>query len=167
MKVELRKWTIEDAEALANVCHNVDRSYLTNGLPYPYTAESGKWWIENCALPNEGKEGTFRAIVVDGKVMGNISVERKSDVFSKDAEIGYLLLDEVKGNGVMTKAVEEITKIAFEELDLLRISAKVYAPNIASKRVLEKNGYILEGEMKNSVVKNGNIYDMFLFGILK
>ncbi len=167
MKVELRKWTPDDCEAIANVCHNVDRSFLTNGLPYPYTAESGKWWIENCAIKNEGTEGTFRAIVVDGKVVGNISVERKSDVFSRDAEIGYLLLDEAKGMGVMTKAVEEITRIAFEELDLLRISAKVYSPNIASQKVLEKNGYEKEGYMKNAVVKNGNIYDVVLYGKLR
>ena len=36
----------------------------------------------------EGKEGIFRAIIVDGKYVGSISVEKKSDVFCKDAEIG-------------------------------------------------------------------------------
>lgn len=167
MKIEIRKWTLDDAAGMADVCNNVDRTFLTNGLPYPYTEDNAKWWIENNIFQKEGTEGTFRAILVDGKVVGNISVERKSDVFSHDAEIGYLLLDEAKGKGVMTKAVEEVTKIAFDELDIIRITGKVYAPNIASIRVLEKNGYELEGTAKKAVVKNGNIYDMHIFGKLK
>ena len=40
--------------------------------------------------------------------------------------------------GIMTKAVSEITKIAFDKLDIIRITGIVYKPNIASQRVLEK-----------------------------
>lgn len=41
---------------------------------------------------HDGKDGIFRAIVADGKIVGSISVEQKSDVYCKDGEIGYLLL---------------------------------------------------------------------------
>ena len=44
---------------------------------------------------NEGKKGVFREIVVDGKIVGTISVEQKDDVYRKDSEIGYYLLQEV------------------------------------------------------------------------
>ena len=37
------------------------------------------------ATEHDGKDGIFRAIVVDGKVVGNISVEQKSDVRCKDS----------------------------------------------------------------------------------
>jgi len=43
----------------------------------------------------------------------------------------------------------------------------VYEPNIASRRVLEKNDFILEGVMKNAVVKNNNIYNLCVYGMLK
>ena len=64
----------------------------------------------------------------------------------------------------MTKAVKEICEMAFDKLDIVRITGLVYKPNIASQRVLEKNDFVLEGIMKNAVFKNGNIYDMCIYG---
>ena len=80
MKVELRKWTMDDCARMAEICTLLDRSYLSDQLPDPYTEDSAAWWI-NMALEKEGKEGVFRAILADGTVVGNISVERKQDVY--------------------------------------------------------------------------------------
>ncbi len=67
----------------------------------------------------------------------------------------------------MTNAVKQICKIAFEKFDLERIYAEPFANNIGSRRVLEKAGFNLEGIMKNSVFKNGNIYDSCMYALLK
>ena len=64
----------------------------------------------------------FRAIVADGKIVGNISVEQKSDVYRKDAEIGYMLITEEWSRGIMTEAVKKICEEAFAELPILRIT---------------------------------------------
>ena len=96
--------------------------------------------------------------------MGNISVERKADVYAIDGELGYLLLTEYWNRGIMTRAVEEICQIAFDKLELIRITANVYEPNIASARVLEKNGFILEGRMRKAVKKADRIYDVCIYG---
>lgn len=116
---------------------------------------------------NEGSNGIFRSISVDDKIVGNISVERKDDVFCKDAEIGYFLLTEYWSKGIMTEAVRQICQIAFDELDILRITGLVYNPNNASKKVLEKNGFAMEGTMKQAVVKDGSIYDLCILGKLR
>ena len=78
-----------------------------------------------------------------------------------------MLLDEYKGQGVMTKAVGSVCAEAFSTLDILRISARVYAPNIASRRVLEKNGFQQEGVMRRAVCKGDQIYDMLLYSRLR
>ena len=116
---------------------------------------------------HDGKDGIFRAIVVDGKIVGNISVEQKSDVYCKDGEIGYLLLTDFWSKGIATEAVCQICAEAFSELDIIRITGLVYAANIASARVLEKNGFAREGLQRNAVYKDGKIYDLCLFGKLK
>ena len=67
----------------------------------------------------------------------------------------------------MTEAVGRICNQAFATLDILRISARVYAPNIASRRVLEKNGFQLEGTMRRAVCKGEQVYDMHIFGRLR
>ncbi|GAB6169563.1 GNAT family N-acetyltransferase [Clostridium carnis] len=163
MEFKLKKWEVEDKNRLTKICNEINREYLSNRIPYPYTEDDATWWI-NMTGEQEGKEGIFRAIIVDGNYVGNISVERKSDVSCKDAEIGYLLLTEKWSNGIMTKAVKEICEIAFDKLDIVRITGLVYKPNIASQRVLEKNDFVLEGIMRNAVFKNGNIYDMCIYG---
>lgn len=83
------------------------------------------------------------------------------------AEIGYLLRTDMQSKGIMTEAVRQICGIAFQELELLRITGLVYTPNIASRRVLEKNGFALEGIMRQAVVKPGTVYDLCIYGKLK
>ena len=50
------------------------------------------------------------------------------------------------------------------ELDIIRITGLVYAPNIASQKVLEKNGFVKEGLQRDAVFKDGKIYDLVLYG---
>ena len=166
MKVELRDWTSAFKQDLINICNSVDRSFLANRLPYPYTEESADWWL-GMVSEHDGKDGVFRAVLADGKIVGNITVEQKSDVYCKDGEIGYLLLTEYWSKGIMTEAVCQICDVAFSELDIVRITGLVYAPNVASQRVLEKNGFVREGLQRNAVYKNGQIYDLVLYGKLK
>ena len=72
-----------------------------------------------------------------------------------------------QSKGLMTEAVKQICEIAFSELDIIRITGLVYEPNIASQRVLKKNGFSLEGRMKNAVIKNGEIQNLCIYGKLK
>lgn len=163
MAVELKQWSFDLKEDLIRICNQADRAWLSERLPNPYTAESADWWL-NMVQEQEGKDGIFRAILSEGKVVGNISVERKADVYAIDGELVYLLLTEYWNRGIMTRAVEEICQIAFDKLELIRITANVYEPNIASVRVLEKNGFILEGRMRKAIKKADRIYDVCIYG---
>lgn len=165
-KIELRKWTFHDKENLMAICNAVNRGYLSNRLPFPYTESDAKWWLD-MVEEHDGKDGIFRAVLVDGTIVGNISVEQKSDVYGKDAEIGYLLITEKWSQGIMTEAVGQICNLAFSSLDIIRITGLVYEPNSGSRRVLEKNGFILEGILKHEVVKDGSIYNLCIYGKLR
>lgn len=165
MKVVLKKWTLDERKSLVKMCNEVDRSYLSNRIPYPYTEADAEWWI-NMANECEGKTGVYRAIVVDGEYVGNISIEQKSDVNCKDAEIGYMLSLNNWSKGIMTEAVQQMIDIAFKDLDIVRITGIVFEPNKASQRVLEKNGFKLEGVMKKAVFKDDNFYDQCIYGIV-
>ena len=67
----------------------------------------------------------------------------------------------------MTQAVSQVCDQAFSCLDILRISASVFSANMASRKVLEKNGFLLEGICKNAVFKKEQLYDLYLYGKLK
>jgi RimJ/RimL family protein N-acetyltransferase len=166
MKVELRKWSLSDQTELMELCNSVDRSYLSDRLPNPYTEEDADWWL-NMVAKSEGIDGTFRAVVVDGKIVGSVSVERKADIYRLDGELGYMLLKDYWNRGLMSQAVGQVCEIAIKELGLNRITANVFHPNLASQRILLKNGFIQEGVMHKAAIKGNGVYDIFIYGLLK
>ena len=165
MEILLRKWTTEDRASLMALCNAVDRAFLADRLPHPYAEEDAEVWLE-FVQRHEGTDGVFRAIVVDGEVVGSISVERKQDVHRIDGEIGFMLLTSHWNQGIMTKAVQQICPAALKELALNRITASVFEPNIASQHVLLNNGFRHEGTMARAAIKNGTIYDIRIYGWL-
>ena len=166
MKVELRKWSLADKKELKELCNAVDRTYLSDRLPNPYTEDDANWWL-NMVVKREGIDGTFRALVADGRIIGSVSVERKSGIYRLDGELGYMLLNDYWNRGLMSQAVGQVCEIAIKELALNRITANVFHPNLASQRILLKNGFIQEGTMCKAAIKGNNVYDILIYGLLK
>lgn len=166
MKMELQPWTQALAGRMAVICDQCDQTYLSGHLPSPYTLEDAQKWLERIAQ-QEGTQCISRAIVVDGQAVGTISVDCEKTPSHRNANLGYMLLTPWWGRGIMTWAVEQICALAFEQLDLLRITAIVYHPNLASCRVLEKNGFVLEGVCRQAVYKGEAVYDKKIYGLLR
>ena len=166
MNVELLNWSRDLRTELMDLCNSVDRSYLSDRLPSPYTEADADWWL-NMVSEHDGVDGLFRAIVLDGKAVGSISVECRPDVYHRDCEIGYMLLTEYWSQGIMTEAVRLMCDEAFEKLDIARITGIVYTENEASWKVLEKNGFVREGLQRRSACKKGKMHDIFLYGKLR
>ncbi len=162
MTVDLHKWTFADRDALMALCNAVDRTFLSDRLPYPYTEADADWWLGMVA-ENEGKEGAWRAIVMDGQIVGSISVERMAEDQRNVGSIGYMILTPFWSQGIGTEAVRQICGIAFRELVLERIIGEVFPENLASARVLEKNGFRLEGTKVGAVVKGGTAVDVRVY----
>ena len=161
MNIVLKKWTLSDKADLIALCNAVDRTYLSARLPYPYTDADAEWWLGMVEL-NEGKNGIFRAIVVDGKIVGSVSVERDNKNLL-EAELGYMLLTDYWSKGIVTNAVSQICEIAFRELAIEHIVAKFFQVNIASMRVLEKNGFVYSGVIEKHRSNIGNVGSVKVF----
>ena len=162
LKLELRHWTQADAMELTSLCNAVDRRFLSDRLPNPYTKKDAEEWLKTVS-ENEAVTGIYRAIVYDRKLIGSISVEKKDD----DAEIGYMILNEYTNKGIATEAVKQICSIAFKALSIEQITANIFQPNIASIRVLLKNGFKYKGTIPNAVIKDGNVSDLLIYVLTK
>ena len=162
MTITLHNWKTDDKLVLMALCNAVDRTFLSDRLPYPYTEADADWWLGMVAA-NEGKEGVWRAIVVDGLIVGSISVERLASVQRNAGSIGYMVLTPFWSQGIGTEAVRQICGIAFQELALERIIGEVFPENLASARVLEKNGFRLEETKVGAVVKGGKAMDVRVY----
>ena len=78
-----------------------------------------------------------------------------------------MLLNEYSNKGIGTEAVRQVCSIAFKDLSLEQITANVFQPNIASIRVLLKNGFRYKSTIPNAVIKGGNVYDLLTYELSK
>ncbi len=76
-------------------------------------------------------------------------------------ELGYWLAKPFWGQGVMTAAVRAACHHAFFNWDVDVILASCFVSNVASRRVLEKNGFEFEGQ--HQLVKDGLPIDSWMF----
>jgi len=157
----VRSYRLSDAESVA--LHGNNKKIwlnLRDMFPHPYKTEHAEIFIQR--VIDSTPETNF-AICVDENAVGGIGYRLHEDVERISAELGYWLGESYWGQGIMTEAVKGITLYAMDKHELKRIFAVPYETNTASHRVLEKVGYVLEGRMRKSVIKDGKVLDQLLY----
>jgi ribosomal-protein-alanine N-acetyltransferase len=161
---EIRSWHSSDVPSLvANANNRRIWINLRDRFPHPYTAKDGRRFVRTATqmVPE-----SFFAIAVGGAAVGGIGFVLQPDVERVSAEIGYWLGEPFWGRGIATEALRALTAYAVEHCHLTRIFAVPFASNTASCRVLEKAGYVLEGRLRRSAVKDGAILDQLQYAFV-
>lgn len=83
------------------------------------------------------------------------------------AEIGFLFARRCWGKGYAREAAEAMIAHAFGPMGLSRLWARFHAGNEASRRLLEKLGFVHEGTLRQHVLRDGERRDCLLYGKLK
>ena len=133
-------------------------------FPHPYSVSDAERFIESTT--QQDPQTTF-AIRYNLKFAGVIGLVLQGDVYRFSAELGYWIGEPFWNKGIATQAVKLMIQYAFEELKLLKVFAGVFEGNEASKRVLEKCGFELEGIARKAVFKNDALMDEYRYGIVK
>lgn len=157
----VRPWLESDADSLARHANNRNVSiHLRDRFPFPYELEHAKKFLDWLAVQDQP---TVWAIEVDGEAAGGIGIEQRTDVERISAEIGYWLGESCWNRGVATEALQAVTAEVFRRYDVMRLYALPFADNSASVRVLEKAGYVVEGRLRQSAIKEGKVRDQLLY----
>lgn len=82
------------------------------------------------------------------------------------AEVGFLFAPHAQGKGYALESLHAVCRYGFEEGGIRRLVATVTAGNIASKRLLEKAGFVQEGELREAYWLDGRWQNDWLFGLL-
>ncbi|MES2383633.1 MAG: GNAT family N-acetyltransferase [Pseudomonadota bacterium] len=88
------------------------------------------------------------ADVASGEAMGMIEVR----FLGTTADIGYVLAQSHWRQGLMSEAMAAVTDAALDVPGLFRVQATCDIENIASQRMLEKNGFQREGRLERYTV---------------
>jgi RimJ/RimL family protein N-acetyltransferase len=161
----VRGWRRGDEDALARYANNRKVWInLRDAFPHPYTPVHARRWID---WATSTSPATHSAIEVEGVAAGGIGFAIQPDVHRISGEIGFWLGEPFWGRGLMTDAVRAVTAHAMKVHDLRRIFGGVFEWNPASMRVLEKAGYVREGILRSSALKDGHVIDQVLYAITR
>jgi len=134
----LRRLTVDDVEEILLLRSNPETMKF---IPRPIikTTEEALEHIATIDSRIESNEGINWAITIKNspKLIGIIGHYRISTENYR-SEIGYMILPEYQGNGIITEAVKEIVHFGFNELKLHSIEGVIDPENYASASVLEK-----------------------------
>jgi len=157
----IRPWNPRDREALVKYANNRKVWLnLRDAFPHPYTDANAASFLDMVSLQNPP---TFFAIATQEEAIGGIGVTLNQDVHRLTAEMGYWLGEPYWGRGLMTEAVSKFAEYVFEKFQLMRVYAEPYDNNLGSCRVLEKAGFVLEGRLRSSVIKDSQVLDQLLY----
>jgi ribosomal-protein-alanine N-acetyltransferase len=161
-----RTWRARDVEPLSRYANN--RNIWINLLdrfPHPYTRKDAERWI-NLNHATLSAPINF-AIELDGEAIGGVGLDRRLDVRSGTADIGYWVAEPFWNRGIATEAARFITGYAFHTFPLVRLEASVFEWNVASGRVLEKAGFHFEARLRKAFTKDGRQGDLLVYARLR
>ena len=82
------------------------------------------------------------------------------------AEVGYNLLPDYWGKGIMQESIKEVIDYGFNVMKLHSIEANVNPDNAASIRLLERNKFKREAYYKENFYFNGKFLDTAIYSLL-
>lgn len=102
----------------------------------------------------------------EDRVLGTCTM---NNFFNNDriAEIGYDLLPENWGKGIMQEAMEEVLRFGFVDVELHRIEAQIDEANVRSSNLLKRLGFQYEGTLRQRFLIEDRLEDETYYGILK
>ena len=159
--IVLRPWATGDYESLVKYGNNklVWRN-LTDMFPHPYTHENAVQWV---AIARDPGASIFLAIDLAGEAIGGVGVIAKDANDFHTGQFGYWLGQPHWGRGIATKAARALKHYALSGLRFKRLEAPVFAWNPPSMHVLEKTGFVREGVLRRSVLKDGQLIDSVMY----
>jgi len=112
---------------------------------------AGRWWAIR-----DGEGEFLGAIGINGIVREH-----------QRGELGFWLLPEHWGQGIMARVLPVVIDRAFRELGLHRMVAEVETENAASARVLQRAGFTREGVLHDHEWKNGRWVSLEVWALVQ
>jgi RimJ/RimL family protein N-acetyltransferase len=149
--VKLRELSVYDATDISDLMsYNISKSLWQ--VPYPYTIEDAANFISSSHRDFKSQKAVNFALQYKNnpegvsRLVGIISL-KNVNFDKKKATVGFWIGEQYWGKGIATESVALVFTYAFSILGLEEICAYVFSENIASIRVLEKNGMIKKEEL--------------------
>ena len=165
-RLVLRPFQLSDAPRVRELAGAREVAENTLNIPHPYPEGAAEAWIsEHESAFRVGETAAFAITLPDDTLVGAVGLKLEED--TGIAELGYWIGVPYWGNGYATEAAGALLEYGFETLALERIWARAFVRNPASSRVMQKLGMLHEGTLRRTLLKNDELLDAEMYGILR
>jgi [ribosomal protein S5]-alanine N-acetyltransferase len=163
----LRAFAPADAPSITRHADDAQVAFdLFDGFPQPYTLELAHAWCSNDCRP--AIYGHVFAIDIGGEAVGSCSVAPDKGWLRCNAEVGYWIGRAFWRRGIGSEMLRLLSAWAWQALpDVTRLYAPIFARNDGSQGVARRAGYVLEGRMPQSAIKDGVLIDRVVYGLYR
>ena len=164
--VILRALEREDAERCYRWMNDPNIVRTLKGR-YPMPFQSELEWVEH-AIHSDPAERHFAIERKDDRShIGNASIH-EIDWVSRRAWFGLFIGEPTAWNrGFGGDAINTLVRFAFEEMNLAKLSIRVFEYNDRAKHVLEAGGFLRVGCLKREFFREGAFHDIVLYSVFR
>ena len=157
-----------DIKSIQDAASNRAVADTTISIPYPYpTGEAERYVFKKIADFEAGNSVSWAIEIEREKAFCGVIEIRDIDREHLQGELSFWLAVEAWGKGYTSEALKPILRFGFEDLELNRLYAYHMVRNPASGKVLQKNGLLQEGVLRQRIRKWGIFEDVKLWAILR
>lgn len=170
-RLVLRALTLGDAASVVSICRPLEVAKNTLSIAHPYTLADANAFLERITESMDKGDTYCWAITLadregrSGEHIGTMGLHCQHE--HRHAEVGYNIAIEHWGKGYATEALRDVLRFGFERVGLERIHAGYYTRNPASRRVLEKCGFVGEGIRPRMYLRFGEWVDLALMRLFR
>ena len=146
-----------------------NREYLKKWLPFVESTEvisDTEDFILGIIQQKETKKDEIFSIWVDQRFVGLIGF-KDTDWVNRKSEIGYWLIENMQGKGIMTECVKKLISYAFHKLKLNRIQIKVAVGNTKSAAIPKRLDLQFEGIERQGERHDNKYHDLEVYSLTR
>lgn len=161
-RLVLRPFRPDDADWVLRISVDAQTARYVE-LPQPYELRHARYFVEEIAIGGtaRGERAEF-AVEADGEPVGRVGF----GLGNGSAEIGYWLDSSARGHGYATEAARAACAWLFGERRLEIIEWRAEVGNVASRRVAERVGFVVEATLRRRLFHRGVRVDAWVGSLL-
>ncbi len=166
--IMLRTFRLDDVGTVFDAVHR-NADHLTEYMHWmvpDYSMEMASEFINRAIHPVDKSGSLNFGIFRHDHLIGSIGFVY-FDIKAEKTEIGYWIDHEEEGKGIVSSACKALINFVFNELKFNRIEIRCSAQNRRSAAIPERFGFKLEGHLRQSEFRNGELHDFLVFGLLR
>jgi ribosomal-protein-alanine N-acetyltransferase len=164
--VRIRRWAYGDSACVAAAGTDPEIPKGTT-VPAEYTEAAGRAFVERQWARNRDGQALALAIATadSNEAVGHLYLALTR--VGRQCRLGYWLVPAARRQGLGSSAVRLISRWVLTRTEVYRLVAEVHPENVASRRLLEKCGFTLEGTLRSWLWIDGEVHDALQYSLIR